>query len=211
MPVPNETQTPTSPTETQTQELHQSANPTPANPAPTQPAEPAQPTQTQPAAPEFVPLTAADITFPEGMTVQDADRDSFLGILNNREMTPAQQAQALVDLQAQVAQQAQEAGSQAWTDMQEAWVNEVRNDPDVGGQRFETNLANIGKIIDEFGSDDFRAVMDITGAGNNVHVVKFLANIAARLTEGSQVSGGAPAMTEATVADLMYPSMKKGS
>lgn len=208
---PTVTPTPTSPTETQTTELHTSTTPTPANPAPTQEQTQQQPQTQQPAAPEFVPLTASDITFPEGMTVQDADRDSFLGILNNREMTPAQQAQALVDLQATVAQQASEAGSQAWTDMQDQWVNEVRNDPDVGGQRFDANIANIGKLIDEFGSDELRAVMDITGAGNNVHVVKFLANVASRLTEGSQISGGNPTMTEASVADLMYPSMKKGS
>lgn len=208
---PTVTPTPTSPTETQTTELHTSTTPTPANPAPTQEQTQQQPQTQQPAAPEFVPLTASDITFPEGMTVQDADRDSFLGILNNREMTPAQQAQALVDLQATVAQQASEAGSQAWTDMQDQWVNEVRNDPDVGGQRFDANIANIGKLIDEFGSDEPRAVMDITGAGNNVHVVKFLANVASRLTEGSQISGGNPTMTEASVADLMYPSMKKGS
>ena len=208
---PTVTQTPTSPTETQTTELHTSTTPTPANPAPTQEQTQQQQQTQQPAAPEFVPLTASDITFPEGMTVQDADRDSFLGILNNREMTPAQQAQALVDLQATVAQQASEAGSQAWTDMQDQWVNEVRNDPDVGGQRFDANIANIGKLIDEFGSDELRAVMDITGAGNNVHVVKFLANVASRLTEGSQISGGNPTMTEASVADLMYPSMKKGS
>lgn len=208
---PTVTPTPTSPTETQTTELHTSTTPTPANPAPTQEQPQQQPQTQQPAAPEFVPLTASDITFPEGMTVQDADRDSFLGILNNREMTPAQQAQALVDLQATVAQQASEAGSQAWTDMQDQWVNEVRNDPDVGGQRFDANIANIGKLIDEFGSDELRAVMDVTGAGNNVHVVKFLANVASRLTEGSQISGGNPTMTEASVADLMYPSMKKGS
>lgn len=213
MPNDQVTQTAT-PTMEQTQTatpLHPSTNEQTAAPVQT-PAAPAQPQQTQEvAAPEFVPLTATDITFPEGMAVADADRDSFLGILNNREMTPSQQAQALVDLQAQVAQQASEAGSQAWTDMQDQWVNEVRSDPDVGGQRFDTSITNIGKLIDEFGSDELRAVMDITGAGNNVHVIKFLANVASRLTEGTQISNGSPVKTEASIAETLYPSMKKGN
>lgn len=200
-PTQTQTQTPTTPAPT---ELHPSSPQTPAAPEQTQ-------QQQTPAAPEFVPLAATDIKFPEGMTVADADRDSFLGILNNQEMTPSQKAQALVDLQAQVTQQASEAGSQAWADMQDQWVNEVRNDPDVGGQRFESSLTNIGKLIDEFGSDDLRAVMDITGAGNNVHVIKFLANVASRLTEGTQVSNGSPVKTEASIAETLYPSMKKGN
>ena len=159
---------------------------------------------------KFVPLTAEDLKFPDGMQVDDAARDDFLGILNNRELTPAQQAQALVDLQAKVATQASEAGSQAWTTLQETWVKDVKADPDVGGAKLEPALASIGKLIESHGSPELRAVMDLTGAGNNVHVIKFLSNIAKTLTEGGHVSG-APGATEQSVADLLYPTMKKGS
>lgn len=159
---------------------------------------------------KFVPLTAEDLKFPEGMSVDDAARDDFLGILNNREMTPAQQAQALVDLQAKVATQASEAGSQAWTTLQETWVKDVKADPDIGGAKLEPALASIGKLIESHGSPELRAVMDLTGAGNNVHVIKFLSNIAKSLTEGGHVSG-TPGSTEQSVADLLYPTMKKGS
>ena len=159
---------------------------------------------------EFTPLTAEDLKFPEGMQVDNAARDDFLGILNNREMTPAQQAQALVDLQAKVAMQASEAGSQAWTTLQETWVKDVKADPDIGGAKLEPALASIGKLIEQHGSPELRAVMDLTGAGNNVHVIKFLSNISKALTEGGHVSG-TPGATEQSVADLLYPTMKKGS
>lgn len=158
---------------------------------------------------EFVPLTSEDVKFPEGMTVADGDRDSFLGILNNREMTPVQQAQALVDLQAKVSKEASEAGSQAWTQLQESWVNEVKADAEVGGAKLEPALASIGKLIDQHGSPELRAALDLTGAGNNVHVIKFLNKVATALTEGGHVSG-APGGGEQSLADALYPTMKKG-
>lgn len=158
---------------------------------------------------EFVPLTAEDVKFPEGMTVNDGDRDSFLGILNNREMTPAQQAQALVDLQAKVSKEASEAGSQAWTQLQETWVNEVKADAEIGGAKLEPTLASIGKLVDQYGSPELRATMDLTGAGNNVHVIKFLNNVAKALTEGGHVSGS-PGGGGESLADALYPTMKKG-
>lgn len=173
---------------------------------------PAPPVEAKPPAPvtEFVPLTAADIKFPEGMTVSDGQSKSFLEVLNNREMTPAQQAQALVDLQAQVAKEASETGSQAWTNLQTEWVNEVKADKDIGGANLTPALESIGKLVDQFGTPELRAVMDLTGAGNNVHVIKFLNNISKQLTEGGAVFG-APPTTEQSVADLLYPTMKKGS
>src|SRR5687768_16706956 len=37
---------------------------------------------------EFVPLTAADITFPEGVEISEPLRDEALAIVNNRELSP---------------------------------------------------------------------------------------------------------------------------
>jgi len=53
-----------------------------------------------------------------------------------------------------------------------------------------------------------RGVFDLTGAGNNVHVIKFLAKIAADLGEPGPVSGrpGAPAKDAAAI---LYPNQGK--
>lgn len=158
---------------------------------------------------DFVPLTADDLKFPEGMQVADADRDGFLGILNNRALSPSEQAQALIDLQAKVSKEASEAGSQAWTEMQTQWQNDVRNDPEIGGAKLDANLASIGKLIDQYGSDELRAVMDLTGAGNNVHVVKFLANVARQLTEGGPVQSAQPPAQQQSLASILYPTMEQ--
>lgn len=159
---------------------------------------------------EFVPLDASSLKFEEGVTVNEGARDEFLGILNDRNLSPAEQAQKLVDLQTRLSREASETGSQAWADLQSQWQDEVRSDPDIGGAKLETNLAAIGKLVDQFGTPELRAVMDLTGAGNNVHVIKFCANIAKALTEGGFVSGQ-PAAPAQSAAERLYPSMAKGA
>lgn len=165
---------------------------------------------TEAAADEFVPLTAENLSFQEGVQVNEGARDEFLGILNNRDLSPAEQAQKLVDLQTRLASEASETGSQAWADMQTQWQDEVRSDPDVGGAKLDGTLASIGKLVEQFGSDELRAVMDVTGAGNNIHVIKFCANIARALTEGGAVFGQ-PQSSDISKTDRMFPSMAKGS
>lgn len=169
-----------------------------------------KPEVTQAAPEEFVPLTADALKFEDGVQVNEGARNEFLDILNNRDISPAEQAQKLVDLQTRLAREASETGSQAWADLQTQWQDEVRNDPDIGGAKLETNLAAIGKLVDQFGTPELRAVMDLTGAGNNVHVVKFCANIAKALTEGGLVSGQTP-QTQSSAAERLYPSMAKGA
>jgi len=156
---------------------------------------------------EVTPLGADDITFPEGLEVPDEIRDDFLSVLNDPEITPKDRAQALVDLQAKVAGQASEAASQQFQDQQRQWQDEVKNDPEIGGANFQENLQRIQRLVDQFGNDEFAGVMAATGAGNNIHVVKFFHAVAEKLVEGGPVSG-APANSESSAASRMFPSMK---
>ena len=156
---------------------------------------------------EFTPLTADDLKFPEGLEVDETMRDDFLSIFNDREKTPAEQAQAFIDLQLKAAQAASEGNSTAWSNMQTEWQTAVRADEEVGGDKLQPALASIGKLITEHGSDELRQVLDFTGAGNNVHVIKFLNKLADKLVEGGPVQG-APTSRPGDAASRMFPSMK---
>lgn len=70
--------------------------------------------------------------------------------------------------------------------------------------KLDAALTDVGGLVQEFGSDELRQVMDLTGAGNNVHVVQFLAKIAAQLKEGRAVPTPTPATTPKSAADLIY-------
>jgi hypothetical protein len=158
-----------------------------------------------PAAPE--PLTVEDITFPDGVEVDETLRDEFLAVLNDRDKPVKEQAQALIDLQVKAAQAASEASSKQWGEMQTQWKDEVKADPDIGGEKLQPAIANIGKLIEQYGSTDLVKVLDFTGAGNNVHMIKFLAGMAEKLTEGTPTTG-TPTNQQTDAAARMFPSMK---
>lgn len=154
------------------------------------------------------PLTADAITLPEGLEVPDGVMDKFVGLMNNSELSGAERAQALIDLQAEVAKEASEKGSQLWATQQEQWVNEIKSDPTVGQGNLQRTLDNAGKVLDKFGTPELRDLLATTGAGNSIHVARFFNAIAKEISEGAPVQGQ-PAQAEQSLADRMYPNMKR--
>lgn len=129
---------------------------------------------------------------PEGFTLDEEASTSFLGIMNNRDLTPQQQAQALLELQASLTAKSSEMGSQAWKDEQANWQAAVAADPVIGGANLEATIAGIGNLLTRFGNDDVREAFDKTGAGNNPHIVRFLSTLVGQLKEPAPIDPGKP-------------------
>lgn len=169
----------------------------------------------KPAAPaEVAPaeLTIADIKLPEGFEVDEPVMNEFLGIQNDPKLTPAERSQKLIDLQIKASKEGLEKATQAWETRMSDWQNEVRNDPTVGGAKFEQSVATANKVVQQLGSPELAQLCADTGIGNNVHFVKFLNAIAPKLLEAAPVNPGSPptsAQTQDARAQRMYPTMKK--
>lgn len=156
----------------------------------------------------FTPLAATDIELPEGVEVSEADMNSFLGIMNNRELTPAQQGQQLVALQLEMAQNAQDAATQAgqtlWEETQNNWRAEAQALPEIGGDQLDRTLADIKKGLQVAGADDatFEA-LNVTGAGNHPAIIKLLHKLTEPLVEKTPVhgdaTGGSPKLSHAQI------------
>ena len=153
------------------------------------------------------PLTADAVTVPEGFEVDEASMTKFLDIMNNAEMTPAERAQALINLQAEVMNAASERGSQLWQQTQDQWRQEAEKE---FGNELQPVLGNIKQLIDDYGDDEFLEVMDTTGAGNHPAMIRFLNKLAKeRSVEGAPATG-APGTAGRTAAEILYPSQGKG-
>ncbi len=179
------------------------------DPAVLTPPEPKQPGQAEDDSPivEPAPLQPTDITLPDDVEVSEELRDEFLSVLNDKELDAKGRAQALIDLQLKAATSAAEAQSAAWAEMQTKWQDEVKSDADLGGDKLQPALGRIGRLLSEYGSEELSGVLDMTGAGNSLHVIKFLDRIAAKLTEGGAVIGQ-PLSQERSAAQKLFPSMK---
>lgn len=188
-------------------------------------ADPAKPAEgaasADPAKPADTPITPVvyeAFTLPEGIAPESPLLTSFseeaakLGI-------PQAQAQALVSaVGARIAADAKAAGEaqmSTWVATNEAWQNEIKADPNIGGSKFEAMKSNVARLFDDYvgnvNSPERKALNEAllhTGAGNNPAIVRAFAKISAAHTEGGFVAGN-PARAPVNVADLMYPSMAR--
>lgn len=147
----------------------------------------------------------AELKIPEGFTVDEAAKKDFIALATEHKLPPAT-ANALVELQAKLAKQGQDAQLASWQNMQTAWRNEVQSHPEIGGEKLAGVLTDVAKVVDKYGSAELREVMTLTGAGNNVHVIRFLNAIAKDVVESTPVSGS-PVSTPKSLAENLYNTM----
>jgi hypothetical protein len=151
------------------------------------------------------PFTAEDLSLPEGFTTTDELKSEFVETINKLgDMTPAERATALIDLQTKAMTAASEANSAAWNSVQEGWKEAVKAEY---GDKLPATLDSINNLVTEYGSPKLIEALAVTGAGNNLEVVKFFDKISGLLTEG-RAATGSPAGGEKTAAQRMFPSMQ---
>lgn len=154
------------------------------------------------------PLSADDLEIPEGLTVTDEQRDGFLELLNDSELSPAQRASKLLEMQKNF----QESQVQQWIDSQKARGKEILDDPEIGGDKWEKESAPlIHNVIEEFSDDPQAFMKELTesGMGNSIRMARLLVNVGKLVAEGKPVVGGPTSAQDLSLADKMFPNQGK--
>jgi hypothetical protein len=109
-------------------------------------------------------------------------------------------AQKLVDLHGKVLKSIASSHMEQVT----KWAEEAKGDPEIGGAKFDQNLALAKKTLDRVASPGLKEVLTTSGLGNHKEVIKLFATIGAVISEDRLPGGGAPApqgSREAAVKD----------
>lgn len=152
----------------------------------------------------------AKLALPEGFELPEELGKEFTKLVNDK-MTPQERGQALLDLYTkQVEDQAKagvEAGAKAWADLNAQWRDEIKALPEFAGKVDEELGATKQALLAAGATPEFFKALDLTGAGNNSHIVQMFHKLTQHLREGKGVSGGAKPMSARSAASIMYPSM----
>lgn len=126
------------------------------------------------------------------------------------------QAQRLIDLYNKQLAETAEAPYKMYEKMRTGWQDVVKADPEIGSKLAEVKTT-VSRAIDSLGDPklaaDFRAAMDLTGAGDNPAFVKTFYKLAQLVTEGTHVTGKGPVTPKApdaqptTAARALYPNL----
>lgn len=186
----------------------------PAKPEPKVEAKPGEEPKPAEAKTEPAPkaFTYEPYTVPEGTALDETrvtELNSILTEFSGDQESARKLGQKLVDFYMADVKVAQDAQLKTWTDMQQKWKDEIRADPEIGGNRSETVLTQIGAAIANFGGTPeeqkaIRTAFNVTGAGNHPSIVRFMSRMAEALSEASPVPALKPATPPVSRAQRRY-------
>lgn len=142
-----------------------------------------------------------EFTMPEGVALDKTAADEFTAIAKELKLDQAS-AQKVADVGAKMAQRQAEAHAQ----LVESWVESVKTDKEIGGDKLAENLAIARKAIDTFGTPELKDVLNATGFGNHPAVIKAFYKAGMAISSDRFVSGS-PKGPENDMAKKMFPNM----
>lgn len=151
---------------------------------------------TEPEVPE-----SYDLQMPDGIELDKASADEFTTIAKELKLDQAA-AQKLADIAAKQAQRQVEAH----TRLVESWVEQVKTDKDIGGDKLDENLGIARKALDTFGTPELRDVLNASGLGNHPEVIKAFVKAGKAISEDKFVAG-APKGSDTDPARKLFPNM----
>ena len=120
--------------------------------------------------------------------------EKFLGIQEKLAGTPEQQMQA---------------AEQQIVALNTRLAEECKNLPDIGGEKFAESLTTASKVIQQFGSPEFRSLIAYTGVGSHPEFFKMMVAIGSKMSPDNFVQGGEGAKTERRAEDIMFGHLFK--
>jgi hypothetical protein len=130
------------------------------------------------------------LNLPEGAVGNDAKFREMFGILDAQDMDHQSRAQRLADLHFSAAKDiADEYGKnqrKVWADLNNRWLDQVRNDPEIGGGKLDSSLQRAKAVINEFTTagaqrNDLMGWLGSSGMGNHPEVIRMLNRIGEKL------------------------------
>lgn len=162
---------------------------------------------------EAAPATSETPTYepfvlPQGVEVDTAALEQAQSLFAEARLSQPQ-AQKLVDLYAgkmsELVQRQIETQISAAESRQKAWIAEVKNDPDLGGRRFEAARAAAQRALGRFGTPELRRTLDELGVSNSPQLFRFFVRVGQAFSE-DRIVGPAPGTARRSAAETLYPN-----
>lgn len=142
---------------------------------------------------------------PEDSLLTDADMKRILS-KSKEEGLSKEAAQKQVEMANDVLKDSRERLDQAHRELSEQWIQETKEDKELGGDNFDESLQLANKAIKKFGSEKFIESLNETKFGNNPEVVRIFARIGKAMSPDQLVISDNNIKTEKTFEEQFYPN-----
>lgn len=153
---------------------------------------------------EQAAVTYEPFALPKGVEVDSTALEEAQSLFAEARLSQPQ-AQKLVDLYAGKMNELVQRQISAAEGRQTAWVAEVKNDPELGGRRFEQARASAQRALNRFGTPELRRTLDELWVGNNPQLFRFFVRVGQAVSEDRYV-GAQSGASRLTAAETLYPN-----
>lgn len=142
---------------------------------------------------------------PQGINASDEQLSEFSDVARELNL-PQRQAQRLIEFEAHRMTQLVQSQVDGWENQKSQWVEQLRADPEIGGNDLLTKMATAVRAVHRVGGDALVQALDDTGAGNHPELVRAFYRIGLAMTEDHFSGSGEPLEVggKKTRAQIMY-------
>ncbi len=154
-------------------------------------------TQQAPAVPEKY-----DLKLDDGSLLDAAYVEQFSQFAKEKKLTQ-DQAQEFLQREAQALNSFVQKQQQEFEKVQAEWVNQIKNDSEIGGEKFNQSIELAHRALKQFASDSFLKELETTGYGNHPELVRVFAKIGNMIKEDKMISPSAAGGTR-SIEEIFY-------
>ena len=158
--------------------------------------------------PGYVAPTAADIAPVLGDQADPNMIQEMVDFAVQNGMTP-EMAKAIASREVQLTEESAKASEEQWQSLHRKWAQEIKDDPVLQQGSFEKNVELIKRVVTDYGGkvgengrNELQEVLNLTGAGNNPALLRFILGVAKALPGEGRPVGGNPAPTTRSFDEL---------
>jgi len=144
------------------------------------------------------------VTWPEDVPVRGEAQQAFLALASQLSLTN-EQAQQLVDLESNFARLSRKEAEENTQREHARWAQKTK---DFYGPKWEEAVSRAVRAADEFGGAELRQLLEESGLGNHLVIVRTFNEIGKRISEDTSAAGISNAQGDKTFAEALYGNLK---
>ena len=143
-----------------------------------------------------------NFTLPDGFTADEELTGELKALAKENGFSP-EVAQKVADLGVKM----QQKQTEAWSAQVDQWAEQVKADKELGGEKFEQNIALAKQALEKFGGQELKDLLQSTGFGNHPAIVKAFYNIGKSVSNDELVVSNGTSKEVGSTASILFPNM----
>jgi len=144
-----------------------------------------------------------DLKLPEGSHLDASAVERVTAKAKELKLTP-EQAQSELNRESELLKTYVEGQQAQLAKTVDTWVEEAKKDPEIGGDGFVKSAEIAKRVVNRFGTEEFKKALNDTGLGNHPELIRVLTRIGRAMTEDQLILPSGQGKGPRAPEDILY-------